>query len=122
MINADNLMKAIDESGDALGEIMRSARKRADKMRINFNAQGVKAATKLYFQAGKIAQLRLRVKIKEVDDSDEMKIAINSFKKINVDLKSESVKIKKLNKKINKARKLLESLEKLLKMAAKMAV
>ena len=121
MPNSDSLMKEIDKSGDALGDIMTSARKRSDEMRINGNWQGSRAAQALFHKAGRIAALRLRLKIKEIDNSEKMNKAIASFKKINKDLTDEAKQIKVLGNKLDKAKRLIASLEKLLKQVAKMA-
>ena len=93
---------------------MRSLRKRSDSARQSRDERKRKAAETLYNEAVLVAQKRLRLKIQEIESSEELKSLLKDFKEINKSLKSEAKQITDLNKNITSARKFIANLDSLL--------
>ena len=108
------LNNSINGAGEGLGVLMRSLRKRSDSARQSRDERKRKAAETLYNEAVLVAQKRLRLKIQEIESSEELKSLLKDFKEINKSLKSEAKQITDLNKNITSARKFIANLDSLL--------
>lgn len=117
----DKLEDSLNVAGDGLGILMRALRMRADLAKKDGENAKYRSANALYNEAVIISLSRLRLKIKKVDNSQEVKDLIRDLKDINNKLKAEAKLIKDLNQGITESRKLIANVEKLVTEVIKIA-